>query len=71
MRRQNDQQPLGRRERKKQERREIILAVARKAFKEVGFDSASMETIADQADIAPATLYNYFANKSALLSGVL
>jgi AcrR family transcriptional regulator len=71
MRTQNDQQPLGRRERKKLERREIILAVARLAFKEVGFDNASMEAIADQADISPATLYNYFSNKSALLSGVL
>jgi len=66
-----DGRPLGRRERKKAERRAAIISVARQAFQISGFDGVSMEAIADSADISSATLYNYFPSKSEILYSVL
>ncbi len=66
-----DGRMLGRRERKKAERRAAIISVARQAFQTSGFDGVSMEAIAESADISSATLYNYFPSKSELLYSVL
>ena len=66
-----DRRTPGRRERKKAERRAAIISVARKAFQKSGFDGASMEAIAEDSDISPATLYNYFPSKSELLFSIL
>ena len=55
-------------ERKKEETKQKILAVAVGLFKTHGFDLTTMEQIADEADIAKGTLYNYFPAKEAILS---
>ena len=63
------QPPSGesRMERKKEETRQKILVAAMQLFREQGFDSVSMETIAETVDIAKGTLYNYFPVKEAIL----
>jgi AcrR family transcriptional regulator len=54
-------------QRKKEETRLKIIAAALKLFREQGFDAATMEQIAADADIAKGTLYNYFPVKEAIL----
>ena len=57
-----------RRERKKQETRQKITKIAMYFFRKQGFDSTTMEQIADEVDISKATLYNYFPVKEAIIS---
>ena len=57
----------GRRERKKLERREQILASAAELFEQRGFDATSLEAIADAADVSLRTLYNFFPTKLDML----
>jgi len=57
----------GRRERKKRELHTHIYDVARELFLEHGFEVTTVEQIAQAADIAPATFFNHFQNKSAVL----
>lgn len=47
-------------------KREQILDGARRRFLAVGFEAASMETIAREAGVSKGTLYVYFPNKEAL-----
>jgi len=56
----------GRMERKKKESRQRIIDVAMDLFKSQGFDNTTMEQIAEAADIARKTLYNYFPVKEAI-----
>ena len=58
----------GRRERKKEEIRNRIVDRAIRLFEEKGFDNVTMEGIAEAADVAKGTLYNYFPVKEAILS---
>lgn len=58
-------------ERKKEETRKKILATALGLFKERGVDATTMEQIADQADIAKGTLYNYFPVKEAIIDEIM
>ncbi|HEY6871505.1 MAG TPA: TetR/AcrR family transcriptional regulator [Geobacteraceae bacterium] len=60
-----------RRERKKEETRQKIIAVAMKLFHEQGFHSTTMEQIADQVDVSKVTIYNYFPVKEAIVSEAL
>ena len=60
--------PLGRRERKKLEVRARIYAAARELFAKQGFDATTVDEIAHTADVAPATFFNHFHSKQALLS---
>jgi TetR/AcrR family transcriptional regulator, cholesterol catabolism regulator len=53
------------------EKREEILGVARRLFVETGYDASSMSRIAEEAGVAPNTIYWYFADKDALLIAVL
>ena len=55
-------------ERKKELTRRKITGAAMKLFKLYGFDAVTMEQIAEDADIARGTLYNYFPVKEAILS---
>jgi TetR/AcrR family transcriptional regulator, cholesterol catabolism regulator len=48
-----------------------LLEVARKLFLEHGYEGTSMARLADEAQVAPNTLYWYFADKDALLVEVL
>lgn len=59
--------PPGRRERRKRELRDRILEAARALFATHGFDGTTVEKIAAAADIAPATFFNHFHSKQALL----
>lgn len=62
-----DQPPIGRRERRKLEVRARIYVAARALFVEKGFDATTVDEIADAADVAQATFFNYFPSKHALL----
>lgn len=57
----------GRRERRKQEVRERILSAARELFAKQGFDATTVDEIARVADVVPATFFNHFQSKQALL----
>lgn len=57
----------GRRERKKEMVRERILEAAMDLIAKNGFDSVTMEAIAEAGDVAKGTLYNYFPAKEAIL----
>lgn len=51
--------------------REAILAAARDAFAERGFDGASVRGIATSAGVDPALVYHYFATKEDLFLAVV
>jgi AcrR family transcriptional regulator len=55
-----------RREREKNIRRKQILEAAEKVFAAKGFAGATMEDIAQEAELSPATFYLYFKNKEEL-----
>ncbi|MDT8378615.1 MAG: TetR/AcrR family transcriptional regulator [Desulfotignum sp.] len=55
-----------RKQREKQRRRRDIINAARKIFSVKGFNSATMEEIANEAELSPGTLYLYFKNKEEL-----
>jgi len=58
----------GRRERKKRVLRTHIYQTARELFLSRGFEGTTVEQIADAADVAPATFFNHFQNKQAVLA---
>ncbi|MDF2580955.1 MAG: Transcriptional regulator, TetR family [Microbacterium sp.] len=62
-----DIQPVGRRERNKQDKLQRITAAARELFTEHGVDDVTTQQIADKADIGTGTLFLYAKNKGELL----
>ena len=62
-----DTQPVGRRERNKQDKLQRITAAARELFTEHGVDDVTTQQIADRADIGTGTLFLYAKNKGELL----
>lgn len=60
-----------RRERLKQEREARILDAAESVFARKGFQSATIHEIAEVADVADGTIYNYFTDKADLLIGIM
>jgi TetR/AcrR family transcriptional repressor of mexJK operon len=50
------------------EKREAILAAAKKLFPEHGFDGVSMDAIAAEAGVSKLTVYSHFKDKEALFS---
>lgn len=58
---------LSRRERKKEETKERILKVALKLFKLNGLEGTTIDEIAEKADVAKGTFFNYFPRKEAVL----
>ncbi|MEU4193327.1 helix-turn-helix domain-containing protein [Kribbella sp. NPDC026611] len=60
-------QPVGRRERNKQQKLERITAAARELFAERGVDEVTTQEIADKADIGAGTLFLYAKTKGELL----
>src|SRR5688572_9423664 len=60
-------QPVGRRERNKQEKLDRITAAASELFAKHGVDEVTTQQIADKADIGTGTLFLYAKNKGELL----
>jgi len=58
---------LGRRERKKHEARRKIFQAAFDLFREKGFDATTVDEIAERADVAKGTVFNYFPRKASFL----
>ncbi|HSW30331.1 MAG TPA: TetR/AcrR family transcriptional regulator [Longimicrobiales bacterium] len=61
---------VGRRERKKLETRERISTAAFALFVERGYEATTVEAIAERADVAKGTVFNYFPQKRAFLSAI-
>ncbi len=57
----------GLREKKKAARRRRILNAAEELFQRHGFAESTVDEIARLADVAPATVYNYYSTKGDLL----
>jgi len=58
---------MGIREQKKEQTRRRISDVATRLFLERGYDAVTTAEIAEAAEISPATLFNYFPAKEALV----
>ncbi|MBE9465291.1 TetR/AcrR family transcriptional regulator [Dyadobacter subterraneus] len=56
-----------RKEREREEMRELILEAARKLFLAQGFDKTSIRNIAEAIEYSPATIYLYYKDKNELL----
>lgn len=57
---------LTRKEREKELRKELIIDAAEQVIDKTGFESATMDEIAEEAELAKGTLYLYFKNKTAI-----
>ncbi|GAB4049175.1 TetR/AcrR family transcriptional regulator [Spirosoma litoris] len=56
-----------RKEREREEMRQLILDGAQKLFLSNGFEKVSIRNIADEIEYSPATIYLYFKDKNQLL----
>lgn len=66
-----DTSPSGdRRTRKRDARRDHLLDLASDLVESHGVDGVTMAALAEAADYAPASLYTYFASRSALLAAL-
>ncbi|HEV7460385.1 MAG TPA: TetR family transcriptional regulator [Solirubrobacteraceae bacterium] len=59
-------QPPGLRERKKEQTRQLIADTARRLFAERSFEEVTVAEVARAADVAEATVFNYFPTKEDL-----
>ena len=55
-----------RKEREKERRRQQIMVAAKRVFSDKGFNKATMEDIAQEAELSPGTLYLYFKTKDEI-----
>ncbi|WP_131816252.1 TetR/AcrR family transcriptional regulator, partial [Mycolicibacterium porcinum] len=68
-----EDQPAGssRVARRRDRRKAEIVKTATRILTESGYQGMSLEDVAEQTDIAKATLYHYFSSKDALVSAAL
>jgi len=59
-----------RKEREKERRRQQIVVAAKRVFATKGFGRATMEDIANEAELSPGTLYLYFKSKDDLCASL-
>lgn len=64
----NSAKPLSRKERERSARRLEIVRAARSVFAEKGFEKATLEEIAERAELGKGTVYNYFDSKDILFA---
>lgn len=64
----DEQQPLSRVARKRNERIDAILHLAAQVVAEHGYHNTSLEMVADRVDLTKASLYHYFDSKDDLFS---
>ncbi|HUU56948.1 MAG TPA: TetR/AcrR family transcriptional regulator [bacterium] len=62
---------LSRRERERSLRRAEILAAARKVFGARGYEGATLDEVAREAEFAKGTLYSYFDSKAELFAALV
>ncbi|HMY25444.1 MAG TPA: helix-turn-helix domain-containing protein [Solirubrobacterales bacterium] len=67
----NDTKPPGRVERRKAKTRASLIEAARRLFASKNIESTSVAEIAEEADIAVGSFYNYFETKDELLAALL
>ncbi|WP_340117744.1 TetR/AcrR family transcriptional regulator [Pelagibius sp. 7325] len=61
----------GLREKQKADRDQRILKAATRLFRDAGYDSTKIETIAAKAKVSIGTVYNYYENKGDLLVAIV
>jgi AcrR family transcriptional regulator len=59
-----------RKERERERRRQQIIVAAKRVFSDKGFNRATMEDIAKEAELSPGSLYLYFKNKDELYASL-
>jgi AcrR family transcriptional regulator len=59
-----------RKEREREQRRQQIIVAAKRVFSSKGFNKATMEDIANDAELSPGTIYLYFKNKNELYASL-
>lgn len=59
-----------RKARERNQRRLQIMDAAKRVFSQKGFNGATIEEIAQEAELSPATLYLYFKNKNELYTSL-
>jgi AcrR family transcriptional regulator len=64
-------EPQGRVARKQQRKREALVEAGYKVMSERGIDSATMQEIAELADVGAGTVYSYFKSKDDLAIAVM
>lgn len=62
---------MGRREKKRQAVRQSLLDAGRSIIEEVGFKAATIQQIADRADVSLGTFFNYMETKEQLLREII
>ncbi len=67
----NSRSRPGRNERRKERTRGALLAAGQRLFGERGFEAATVAEIAEGADVAIGSFYNYFETKDELLAALL
>ena len=65
--RSTEDEPVGRREAGKAERRQRIIQAAREMIRETGDAGLSMRALAERAGVSPATPYNLFGSRRAIV----
>ncbi|MDP3445289.1 MAG: TetR/AcrR family transcriptional regulator [Ignavibacteria bacterium] len=66
-----NQNNLSRKEREKLQKRSEILKAAKKLFASKGFNSATLDDIAMEAEFGKGTIYNYFSSKDEIIKVIV